>query len=499
MVGDLRGHRGPRWTRGTRSSLLALAVSTSLFALVTAPSATPAQSPTGLAAAYAFNEGSGTSAADASGGGLTGTLTNGATWGTGHAAGAVSLDGVNDFVELGNPLSLQLTGSMTVSAWVKSAAFPADDAAIVSKRTSGEIGFQLDTTIDRGPRTVGFKLTTSAGGNMFRYGATSLLANSWYFVTGVYNAATSELHVYLNGQLDDGTLVGTVSATQQNSTANVNIGRRPGLNTFNFNGLIDDVRIYSRALTAGEIQTDMNTPVAGGSGDSTPPTAPTGLSATATSSTQINLSWSAATDNVAVTGYRVERCQGSGCSSWAEIAQPTGTTYSDLGRSASTSYSYRVRAVDAAGNLGPYSATASAKTKRTGGPIGFQLDTTIDRALQTVGLKLTITAGGSMFRYGAAARHETCACSARARVLVPATCQRPRRRLFTTKPCAQWITSGPVLRPYERARQRCSPARRLLRLFSAVKLARETRTAERLGRAHRRRSRVTLEHRLALH
>ena len=52
-------------------------------------------------AAWAFNEGSGTSAADASGGGLTGTLTNGATWGTGRNAGAVLLDGVNDFVEWG--------------------------------------------------------------------------------------------------------------------------------------------------------------------------------------------------------------------------------------------------------------------------------------------------------------------------------------------------------------------------------------------------------------
>ena len=87
-------------------------------------------------AAYAFNEGSGTSAADASGSGLTGTLTNGAAWGTGRNAGAVLLDGVNDFVELGNPALLQLTGSMTVSAWVNSAAFPGDDAAIVSKRTS---------------------------------------------------------------------------------------------------------------------------------------------------------------------------------------------------------------------------------------------------------------------------------------------------------------------------------------------------------------------------
>ncbi len=174
------------------------------------------------------------------------------------------LDGVNDFVELGNPALLQLTGSMTVSAWVNSAAFPRDDAAIVSKRTSSKIGYQLDTTVDRGPRTVGFKLTNSAGGSMFRYGATTLQANTWYHVTGVYNAATSTLHVYLNGQLDDGTLVGTVTAAQQNSSANVNIGRRPGSNNFNLTGRIDDVRIYNRALTPAEIQTDMNTPVAAG-------------------------------------------------------------------------------------------------------------------------------------------------------------------------------------------------------------------------------------------
>ncbi len=313
-------------------------------------------------AAYAFNEGSGTTAADASGNGLTGTLTNGATWGTGRNAGAVSLDGVDDFVELGNPALLQLTGSMTVSAWVNSAAFPFDDAAIVSKRASGEVGYQLDTTVDRGPRTIGFKLTNSAGGAMFRYGATTLQANTWYHVTGVYNAQTSELHVYLNGQLNDGTLLGTVTSTQQNSSANVNIGRRPTGNSYNTNGRIDDVRIYSRALTLAEIQADMNTPVAGGTGDQTPPTAPSNLTATAASSTQIDLSWSAATDNVAVTGYRLERCQGSGCSGFAEIAQPTGTTFSDAGRSASTSYSYRVRAVDAAGNLGPYSGTATATT-----------------------------------------------------------------------------------------------------------------------------------------
>ena len=69
-------------------------------------------------------------------------------------------------------------------------------------------------------------------------------------------------HVYLNGQLDDGELVGTVSSTQQNSSANVNVGGRPGSNSFNLNGRIDDVRIYDRALTQTEIQEDMNATVA---------------------------------------------------------------------------------------------------------------------------------------------------------------------------------------------------------------------------------------------
>jgi chitodextrinase len=96
--------------------------------------------------------------------------------------------------------------------------------------------------------------------------------------------------------------------------------------------------------------------------DTTPPTAPTNLTATAASSAQINLSWTASTDNVGVTGYRVERCQGAGCTTFTQIATPTTTTFNDTGLAPSTSYSYRVRATDAAGNLSPYSATATATT-----------------------------------------------------------------------------------------------------------------------------------------
>jgi hypothetical protein len=99
--------------------------------------------------------------------------------------------------------------------------------------------------------------------------------------------------------------------------------------------------------------------------DTTPPTVPSGLSATGASSSQVNLSWTAATDTVGVTGYRVERCQGAGCSSFSQVATPTGTTYSDTGLLAGTPYSYRVRATDAAGNLSGYSSTASATTPGT--------------------------------------------------------------------------------------------------------------------------------------
>ena len=67
--------------------------------------------------------------------------------------------------------------------------------------------------------------------------------------------------------------------------------------------------------------------------DTSPPTAPSGLTATASGSSQVNLSWTAATDNVGVTGYRVERCQGAGCTNFTQVATPTGTTYNDTGRS----------------------------------------------------------------------------------------------------------------------------------------------------------------------
>ena len=94
--------------------------------------------------------------------------------------------------------------------------------------------------------------------------------------------------------------------------------------------------------------------------DTEPPGAPGTPSLTPVSPTQIDLTWAAASDNVGVTLYRIERCSGAGCSVFGEVGTSTSTSFSNTGLAASTSYTYRVRAQDAALNLGPYSATATA-------------------------------------------------------------------------------------------------------------------------------------------
>jgi chitodextrinase len=96
--------------------------------------------------------------------------------------------------------------------------------------------------------------------------------------------------------------------------------------------------------------------------DTTPPDAPAALTATPLSETQMAVSWPAATDNVGVTGYEVERCQGAGCTSFALIATPSTPSFGDAGLTANTTYRYQVRARDAAGLVSLYSPIATATT-----------------------------------------------------------------------------------------------------------------------------------------
>ena len=98
----------------------------------------------------------------------------------------------------------------------------------------------------------------------------------------------------------------------------------------------------------------------GGGGDTQPPSTPSGLTVTGTTTTSVSLSWTASTDNVGVTGYNVYR-------GTAKVGSATGTTFTDTGLSPSTAYTYTVTATDAAGNVSPASSAATATTASGGG------------------------------------------------------------------------------------------------------------------------------------
>lgn len=100
----------------------------------------------------------------------------------------------------------------------------------------------------------------------------------------------------------------------------------------------------------------------GGGGDTTAPTTPTGLGAAPMSSSQINLTWTASTDNIGVTGYKIYR-------NGSYLFTVTTTNLTETGLTAATTYSYYIKAVDAAGNESGQSTTVSATTL-TGGSGG---------------------------------------------------------------------------------------------------------------------------------
>ena len=112
--------------------------------------------------------------------------------------------------------------------------------------------------------------------------------------------------------------------------------------------------------------------------DTTAPTNPSGLVGTIVASSEIDLSWAASSDPIVVgqttSGiheYRVERCQGSSCTNFAQVGTASGTTYADIGLLASTTYRYRVRAADGAGNTSGFSSIVKKNTPALAKPTSF--------------------------------------------------------------------------------------------------------------------------------
>ena len=115
------------------------------------------------------------------------------------------------------------------------------------------------------------------------------------------------------------------------------------------------IRAYDAAGNISDYSSSVSATTLASSTDATAPSAPTNLLANVISSSQINLSWTTSTDNIAVTGYSIFRNN-------AKIADVTGASYNNMGLTTSTTYSYVVKAYDAAGNLSMASNTVTATT-----------------------------------------------------------------------------------------------------------------------------------------
>jgi hypothetical protein len=308
----------------------------------TASATTPAASggPVGW---WKLDEGSGTTAADSSGQANTGTLTHSPTWSVGRVGPyAVTFGGNTSEVAVGAGSSLgNLHNSgLTVSAWIN----PTGSGGRIVDKNNNDVGWLFGLS---GTTTLVFTTGEDTSGGTTLNSSTSIAsitANVWQHVLATWDgsAGMSHVHLYINGVQADGTGSSGTGPEQDDAGTPLTIGNRQVDSAKGFTGAIDDVRVYNRVLSSAEIQT---------LADATSPSAPASLSASVASSSQINLSWTASTDNVGVTGYLIERCSGSGCSNFVQVATSTTTTYSNTGLSSGTAYSYRVRATDANSNL----------------------------------------------------------------------------------------------------------------------------------------------------
>jgi Tol biopolymer transport system component len=206
--------------------------------------------------AWSFDEGTGTTAFDSSSTHSDVALLNGTTWAAGHVGTALSFDGANDLATATGSDAFDMLGAVTVSAWI----YP---------RSAGEAGKGriVDKANGVAP-TNGWLLHVSGNGtqlsfladysstNLARHAAANSIAlNTWQHVVVTWNggASASGVHIYVNGrEVAYSSSVNGVGSRVDDAAEQLKIGNDKST-ARTFNGRIDSVQVWSRALSAGEV------------------------------------------------------------------------------------------------------------------------------------------------------------------------------------------------------------------------------------------------------
>ncbi len=195
---------------------------------------------TGLVGHWKLDETSGDVAHDSSGNDNHGTLLGNPQWVAGKVGGALQFDGTDDCVDCGDDPLFSITGDLTVACWFKVNQFDVGYQALVAKG-----GYTWRLQRDGTNSTLEFSCTGAGGA----YGNVDVSDGEWHHVAGVYDGST--MYLYVDGGLD---VFQGASGTIDTNTYNLFIGENSQDTGRHWNGWIDDVRVYSRPLSAADIR-----------------------------------------------------------------------------------------------------------------------------------------------------------------------------------------------------------------------------------------------------
>jgi hypothetical protein len=205
----------------------------------------------GVIASWSLNEGSGQIIYDSTGNGHHGTIGT-AAWAAGGRIGNALSFGGSSMTSIASSIGLELSQAITVEAWVKPAA-AAGVLTVVAKDHGTSLAYGLFSR--KGPAGLPNGVLRIACKDVEVNGSEPLVLNAWSHLALAYDGVAVRLFV-------NGVQVGSQAATGpiETSSGTLHIGgsSAPGQH---FKGLIDEVRIYNRALSAAEITEDMTSPV----------------------------------------------------------------------------------------------------------------------------------------------------------------------------------------------------------------------------------------------
>jgi PKD repeat protein len=212
----------------------------------------------GLVAAYGFEEPNGTQVIDASGYGNHGTISGATRVATTQFGNVLRFNGSNNWVTVNDSASLDLSGGLTLEAWVRPTASTSSWDTVLLKEQTGGLAYSLYLYANA---TANYPNTTiNIGGSEkeLSAGPSSVPVNAWTHLAATYDGATQKLYV-------NGVLVGSRPQTGAITLSNgaLRIGGNSVWGTEFFAGDIDEIRIYNRALTQTEISSDSKWAVVG--------------------------------------------------------------------------------------------------------------------------------------------------------------------------------------------------------------------------------------------